>query len=177
MDHSSVVAIQSTNKVWGTVIVDKMSGATHCDIVMDYRAIESIKALRIFASLRGWPLRVYSDLGSQLESASGKLSLWWNEWKNQLSHFAANTNFSWKLSPKNSPWKQGRSEVRIKTLKRMLTIVITSVKLTPLELQTVLYEAANLCNERPLGVNKVPNADGSHAIITPNCLHMGRSLA
>ena len=168
---------RSTIKVWGIVIVDKMSGATHCDIVMDYSAVETIKALRRFASLRGWPLKIYSDPGSQLESASGKLSLWWNEWKHQLSDFAANTNFSWELSPANSPWRQGRSEVRIKTLKRLLTIVITSVKLTPLELQTVLYEAANLCNERPLGLNKVPNADGSHAVITPNTLIMGRSLA
>ena len=168
---------RSTIKVWGIVIIDKNSGATHCDIVMDYSAIETIKAFRRFASLRGWPIKVYSDPGSQLESSSGKLGSWWNDLKDQLSEFAANTNFSWELSPANSPWRQGQSEVRIKTVKRLLTIAVTSVRLTPLELQTALYEAANLCNERPLGINKTPNADGSYAVLTPNCLIMGRSLA
>ena len=45
----------------------------------------------------------------------------------------------------------------------------------PLELQTVLLEVANICNERPIGVTK-PREDGSYALITPNQLLLGRSL-
>ena len=60
-------------KVGGIVFVDRCSGAINCDILLDYSTVEIIRALKRFASLRGWPLRMYSDPGSQLESAAGKL--------------------------------------------------------------------------------------------------------
>ena len=40
----------------------------------------------------------------------------------------------------------------------------------------MLYEAANLANERPIGLNKTPSADGTYKVLTPNFLLMGRSL-
>ena len=163
-------------KVWCMVLVDRCSGATHCDIVMDYSAQETIKTLRRFASLRGWPVKLFSDPGSQLESSSGSLESWWTTMKDQLSNFAAGTNFSWEVSPANSPWRQGKSEVRIKVLKRLITIAVGSSRLTPSELQTVIFEAANLCNERPIGVHRVPKSDGSFQVLTPNSLLIGRSL-
>ena len=61
----------------------------------------------------------------------------------QLSGLAAESKFTWEISPSNSPWRQGRSEVRIKILKRLLTMSVGSTRLTPVELQTALYECAN----------------------------------
>ena len=158
------------------MIVDRASGAVHCDIVLDYSAQEIIKALRRFASLRGWPARIASDPGSQLVSSSGNLESWWNSMKNQLSDLATSKNFEWIISPANSPWRQGRCESHIKSLKRLLTISASYTRLTPTELQTVLYEAANLTNERPIGLVRTPLADGSFKVITPNTLLLGRSL-
>ena len=163
-------------KIWGMVLVDRNSGAVHCDIVTDYSAQETIKTLRRFAALRGWPVKIFSDPGSQLESSSGSLQCWWTLMQDQLSSFATGSSFSWEVSPANSPWRQGKCEVRIKVLKRLITIAIGSARLTPTELQTVVFEAANLCNERPIGVHKVPKADGTFQVLTPNCLIMGRSL-
>ena len=168
---------RSSLKVWGIVFVDRCSGATHCDVLLDYSTVEIIRALRRFASLRGWPLRMYSDPGSQLESAAGKLTSWWQEMKQQLASFAAERNFSWEISPADSPWRQGRAEVRIKSLKKLIIIAVGSSRLTPVELQTVFYEVANLSNERPIGLVKVPSADGSFKVLTPNNLLLGRSLA
>ena len=105
---------RSTIKVWGIVLSDKNTGATHCDIVMNYSAAETLKTLRRFAAIRGWPLQFSSDPGSQLESASGKLESWWMQMRHELTDLAAKTNFSWNVSPANSPWRQGSSEVRIK---------------------------------------------------------------
>ena len=166
---------RSSIKVWGLVIVDKNSGAVHCDIMLDYSSQETIKALRRFASLRGWPVQISSDPGSQLTSSSGRLESWWNQMKGSLSELAATSNFSWEISPANSPWRQGRAEVRIKSIKRLLSIAVGNVRLSPLELQTVLFEIANLSNERPIGVAKTPREDGSFRVLTPNCLLMGRS--
>ena len=95
--------------------------------------------------------------------------------RKDLADFGAKTGFRWIISPANSPWRQGRAEVRVKLLKRLINISVGSNRLTPLELQTVLFEVANLSNERPIGVNKTPNADGSFEVLTPNSLLIGRS--
>jgi len=166
---------RSSIKVWGIVVVDKNSGASHCDILMDYSAQETLKALRRFAALRGWPSRISSDPGSQLESSSGRLHSWWEDMRSQFADIASEKGFEWGISPSNSPWRQGKSEVRIKVIKRLLKITIGSTRLSPTELQTVLFEAANLANDRPLGVVKTPRSDGSFPVITPNCLLLGRS--
>ena len=67
--------------------------------------------------------------------------------------------------------------MRIKSIKKLLTISIGAIRLSPVELQTALFEIANLTNERPIGVVKTPNADGIFKVLTPNALLMGRSLA
>ena len=115
---------RSRIKVWGLVVVDKNSGAVHCDILMDYSAQETLKAIRRFASLRGWPSRITSDPGSQLESSSGQLSSWWDTMRQELAGLASQEGFAWDTSPANSPWRQGRSEVRIKSLKKLLLVAV-----------------------------------------------------
>ena len=117
-------------------------------MVLSYSALDVIKMLRRFGSLRGWPVSITSDPGSQLESSSGKLESWWQMLQEQLENLAAEYKFEWKVSPGNSPWRQGRTEVRIKIIKRLLKIAVGPVKLSPTELQTALYEIADLCNIR-----------------------------
>ena len=117
---------------------DKNSGAVYCDIVMDYSAAAVVTMLRRFGSLRGWPAKLSSDPGSQLESASGQMAQWWDEMKDPLLAFAGVNNFEWKISPANSPWRQGKCEVRIKIIKRLLKISVGDSKLSPTELQTYI---------------------------------------
>ena len=171
----SEVNKRASKKVWGIVIVDSNSGALHCDIVLDYSTQEVLKSIRRFASLRGWPAIIKSDPGSQLESAAGILSGWWETLGSELIKPENTTHFNWEISPADSPWRQGRSEVSIKLIKRLLRIAIGESRLTPSELQTSLFEAADLCNQRPIGLTKVPQADGSFKVLTPNCLLMGRT--
>ena len=166
---------RSTMKVWGAVIEDVNSGAVYCDVLLDYSAEAVILMLKRFSSIRGWPVRMTSDPGTQLESAAGILTLWWSDWKESLLSLAGSHNFSWEVSPADSPWRQGKVERRIGVIKRLIRIAIGDSKLSPLEMQTVLFEAANLCNERPLGVNKKVQADGTYTVLTPNCLLMGRA--
>ena len=67
---------RSTCKVWGMVLIDRNSGAVHSDVVMGYSASETIKTIRRFAALRGWPSVLYSGPGSQLVNSLGKLETW-----------------------------------------------------------------------------------------------------
>ena len=88
----SEVNKRSIKKVWGAVIVDKNSGAVHCDIVLDYSSQEVVKMMRRFGALRGFPIMVNSDPGSQLENAAGSMESWFMAMKNQLESFCIHTN-------------------------------------------------------------------------------------
>ena len=80
---------------------------------------------------------VYTDPGSQLESASGKLEGWWNSMERELREFGTSKNFQWKVSPPDSPWRQGKAERRIAIVKRLLRFSVGDTRLAPMELLTV----------------------------------------
>ena len=151
---------RTTKKTWGLVIEDVNSGAVHLDVVSDYSTNAVLMSLRRFGSLRGWPRVMQSDPGSQLESASGKLESWWSSFSEPIQTLAGTKNFEWKVSPPDSPWRQGKAERRIGVVKRILHMSIGDTRVTPLELQTILMEAANICNERRLGLSR-PRVDGT----------------
>ena len=165
---------RTTIKTWIVLIEDVNSGAVHLDIVQNYSTHAVLLTLRRFGALRGWPGIICSDPGSQLESASGKLENWWLTMGDTLRKFGSTKNFKWDISPADSPWRQGKAERRIAMVKRLLTLSIGDSRLTPVELQTVLFEVADMCNERPIGMSK-PRDDGTYALITPNQLLLGRS--
>jgi hypothetical protein len=166
---------RTTKKTWGLIIEDTNSGAVHLDIVRDYSADAVIESLRRFGALRGWPGVVRSDPGSQLESAGGQFEEWWSTMRDSLMNFSGSKNFQWKVSPADSPWRQGKAERRISIIKRLVTLSLGDSRVTPLELQTILFEAANICNERPISLTE-PRADGTYELITPNQLLLGRSV-
>ena len=165
---------RSSKKTWGMLIEDTNSGAVYIDIVQDYSTTAVLLTLRRFGSIRGWPGVICTDPGSQLESASGILERWWQTMEKQLRDFATTKNFQWKISPPDSPWRQGKAERRIGIVKKLIQHSVGDSRLTPVELQTAFFEVANICNERPIGLSH-PREDGSHVLITPNQLLMGRS--
>ena len=91
-----------------------------------------------------------------------------------LRTLGSEKNFRWEISPPDSPWRQGKAERRIAIVKKLLKLSVGDSRLTPVELQTILYEISNICNERPIGLSK-PRADGSYVVVTPNQLLLGRS--
>ena len=148
---------RTTKKTWGILIEDVNSGAVKLDVVEDYSAEAVMKSLRRFGSDYGWPGVVYTDPGSQLESARGKLEGWWNSMERELREFGTSKNFKWKVSPPDSPCGQGKVERRIAIIKRLLRHSIGDTRLSPVELQSVFMETANICNEPPIGLSRPPD--------------------
>ncbi len=52
----------------------------------------------------------------------------------------------------DAPWQNGVSEALIKSVKRALNVSIGENMSSFAGLQTVLFEVANLLNERPIGL-------------------------
>ena len=82
----------------------------------------------------------------------------------------------WIFSPADAHWYNGSAEALVKSVKRALTAAVgdsnNHVRLKFSEMLTVMYEAAELVNERPIGQHP-SNPDEGY--LCPNNLLLGRS--
>ena len=77
-----------------------------------------------------------------------------------------------KFSPADAPWYNRCCEALIRSVKKCICHAIGNQNVTFTEIQTVLYESANIVNERPIGV-KLKNVGGTY--LCPNDNLLGRS--
>jgi len=124
--------------------------------------------------LRGWPAQFYSDNGTQLVGASNEMKrivrdLAWGEIKKFGRPFLS----EWKFSPPDGPWYNGATESLVKSVKRALSAAIGETVLQFSELQTAMFEAAELVNERPIGAH--PDTPDQGVYLCPNDLLLGRA--
>ena len=109
---------------------------------------------RRFVSLKGYPKRMRSDLGSQLVCADKELKqiIKLFDWR-KIGKSGIDSGMEWEVSKSaDAPWENGLSEALVKLVKKNVTRVVGSHVLTFSELQTVLFEIANLLNERPIAL-------------------------
>ena len=119
---------------------------------------------------------MYSDPGSNLVCASKELAEQWkNMWKqDEIINKSSENGMDWVFQAADAPWQNGAVESLVKTVKKSINFSMQNQRLTPSEFSAVLYDTANIINERPLGVM---SADAEMAILTPNSLLLGRSVA
>jgi hypothetical protein len=150
---------RKTQKLWAVVIVCLNTGALYADIVQDYSSNSLWMTLRRFFSIRGTPSVIYSDQGSNLTGL-------YNQMEDKIK---------WRFVTEKAAHQNGNAEALVKTTKRTLAQTLSNETLYPIEIQTVLFEAAQIINQRPLGViNSEP--DG-YQYICPNDLLFGRATS
>ncbi|XP_027138459.1 uncharacterized protein LOC113746562 [Larimichthys crocea] len=166
-------------KVWGVVFSCMASRAVHADIVEDLSTEGFLKAYQRFTALRGHPRKLWSDQGTNFVGARPVLQELYEFLssvdKDQIQKKAAagGTDWTWVFHPADSPHRNGAAEAAVHVLKRALSSVGEGGNLTTLEFQTLLYLAANLSNERPIGA-RAQMQDEAVEVITPNSLLLGR---
>ncbi|XP_043208348.1 uncharacterized protein LOC122373955 isoform X1 [Amphibalanus amphitrite] len=167
---------RTRTKAYGVIFTCMATRAVYLDIVDGYAAKDFLVTFRRFVTIRGYPASIHSDMGSQLVAANKELrnmseNLDWSE----ICRSGALQGLTWTFNKSaDAPWQNGCSESLIRLVKRALLIAIGDSVLTVGELQTVLFEVANLLNERPIGHR--PGADpelGSY--LCPNDLILGRT--
>ena len=79
------------------------------------------------------------------------------------------------FSPADAPWQNGATEALIKPIKRALNNAIGEEVMSFSELQTVMFEAAQLVNQRPIGAH--PTSPEESPYLCPNDLLLGRSTS
>ena len=130
--------------------------------------------MRRFISLRGKPTKIWSDRGSQLVKANKEIQEIFSSYDDKLiEEFTSQNLIEWQFTAPDGPWQNGCAESLIKSVKKAIRVSIGNQVLTLSEMQTVLYESANLVNERPIG--RHPNSADDGVYLSPNDLLLGRS--
>ncbi|XP_033112733.1 uncharacterized protein LOC117113494 [Anneissia japonica] len=143
-------------KVYAVIFNCLVTRSVHLDLMTD----SFLKVFRRFVSIRRYPNEIFSDCGSQRVAA-----------KESIKGFGVRHGVEWTFSTPDAPWQNGLTESLIRRVKKSLFHVIGEQVLSYEELQTVLYEIANLMNERPIG--KHPTSPESY--LCPNNLLLGCS--
>ena len=162
-----VVNKRTRNKCFGIIFTCGGSRAVYCDVTQDYSTDSFLQAVRRFVSLRGYPSDIYSDCGSQLVKAEKEIR------NHKIMQYGVEKGLTWHFSTPTAPWKNGCAESLIKSIKKALTVTIGNQILSFPELQTYVFEAANIVNEQPIAVHSTSLDDGSY--ICPNDLLLGRA--
>ena len=165
---------RSLGKGYAIIFTCLLTRAVFIDIATDYSTDGFLIVFRRFVSIRGYPAKIFSDPGSQLTSASKELNQMFKnfDWT-KIKDAGASNGLEWKFSPAESPWYNGCCEALIRSVKKSISHAIGNQRVTFTEMQTVLYESANIVNERPIGATPKSVEDGSY--LCPNDMLLSRS--
>ena len=164
---------RARGKGYGVIFTCLLTRAVYLDLADDYGTQGFLLVLRRFCTIRGFPRQLISDQGTQLIAASKELKTAIRLLNNdKLQEFGAEKGINWKFTPPDGPWFNGCAEALVKSIKRSIQAAIGEQILLFSELQTVLFEVANLINERPIGRHPTDVSEGSY--LCPNDLILGR---
>ncbi len=142
----------------------------HVEIAETYSTESFLMAVRRFMALHGAPRRFQSDQGTQLVAASKQLATW--DWT-AIHEMAERESAEWHIVPTGGQHNNGQAERLIGLLKRCLEGTLSGRRFTLGELSTVVAEAAQVVNSRPIAKNTGDPETGGP--ITPLHLQLGRA--
>jgi hypothetical protein len=160
---------RTTRKVWSVIFVCTATSLTHVEIAESYSTEAFLLALRRFMALYGAPKRFQSDQRTQLVAASRQVKAWdWTRVRQQADGVGA----EWHVVPTGGQHFNGQAERMIGILKKQEG-TLAGKRCTMGELGTIVAEAAQMVNSRPIARNTGDPESGRP--ITPLHLLLGRA--
>ncbi|XP_073821377.1 uncharacterized protein [Musca autumnalis] len=159
-------------KRWAVVFTCLTVRAAHIELAHDLSTDAFILCLRNFINRRGTPVRIRSDNGTNFIGAQkllNKEEQLINE--HDLFEEASSRNIEWIFNCPDNPSSGGAWERLIQIIKRLLQKTLKESSPRVETLQSVLIEAENIINSRPL--TEVPVAAEDDEPLTPNHFLIG----
>ena len=160
---------RSRVKRYGCLFTCLTTCAVHIEIAHSLDTDSMINALRRFISVRGYPEQIRSDRGSNFTKADKELKEaieGWNEHK--INNFCRQKKIEWIFNPPSASHMGGVWERMIRSVRQILKAILKEQLVSDEVLSTVMAEAVNILNSRPLTHNSDSPLDEQP--LTPNHL-------
>ena len=176
LEIRDLVKKRVTGKGWGVIFVCMATSAIHLELAESYSTESFLQALRRFICIRGTPSLIQSDRGTQLTAAAKEVCNWDFS---EIQEWCATKKLVWNFVPTGAQHQNGQAERFIGVVKKVLNDVfrIGNQVCTYGELNTLLQEAAQIVNSRPLGIQGRVSDTEAGGPITPNHILLGRATA
>jgi hypothetical protein len=161
---------RGNGKAWAVVFVCTATSLVHVEITDAYSTDSFLLAVRRFMAIHGAPSRFQSDQGTQLVAAAKQIRTW--DWTKVHSEVGAR-GAEWHLVPTGAQHFNGQAERMIGLLKPCLEQAVNGKRYSYGELATVMAEAAQVVNSRPIARGSEDAQAGGP--ITPLHLQLGRA--
>ena len=167
---------RTKSTAYGVIFTCSATRAVYLDVVEGYSTNDFLVTFRRFVVIHGYPKTMHSDGGPQFVAArkelrdmAAKMDL------SEIQKIGAAHGMQWTFNRSaDAPWENALCESLIRLVKRALTVAVGDSIFTFSELQTIVFEATNLLNGRPIGIK--PGDDPNlGTYLCPNYLLLGRS--
>ena len=143
--------------------------AVHIEIVQSMDTNSFLCAFSRFASRRGYPQRIYSDNGQNLKAAENDIKELLKGWNQDLIRDGLlKKDCDWIFNAPKASHQGGVWERIIKSIRRLLKIIIEEQVVSDEVLSTTMVEIERILNDRPL-VKQTDDPDDNY-VLTPNKL-------
>ena len=170
---------RSSMKIWVAIFVCLNTKAVSMELAPGYSTDDFLLAYSSHVSIRGIPLYVHTDRGSQLVAAHKELSE--EHLKYDWDQIAASTSHqgtTWQFAPAGGQWRNGVAEAFVKKFKLSFYHLYKDTRLNFAELNCAIKRIANVLNDRPVSAQRtnsdIPDQDFLRPL-TPNMLLTGRN--
>ena len=160
---------RSRVKRYGCIFQCLAVRGVHIGIAHSLDTDSMINALRRFISVRGCPESIRSDCGTNFTSADKELKDAIEEWNQQkVENFCPQRGIQWIFNPPGASHFGGVWKRMIRSTRQVLRALLKEQLVSDEVLLTVMAEATNILNSRPLTRNSDDASDDQP--LTPNHL-------
>jgi hypothetical protein len=160
---------RSEVKRYGCVYTCLNTRAIHIEKLDSLDTDSFLNSFRRFSARRGMPLKIWSDNGTNFVGAHNELIKSAKQIdKDQVQSRCTNDGVEWSFNPPCASHWGGIWERMIRTIRKVLTAILSNTRLTDEILATVFCEAENIINSRP--ITKVSNDPSDSTPLTPHHL-------
>ena len=175
VDHTGSYVIRDPqgrkSKVYICLFVCATTRAVHLEVVEDLTTSKFILSLRRLAATKGMPKLILSD--NHRTFIAGETFLLDLQQDPSVREYLNSRSIWWKHQTPRSPWMGGHFERLVRTIKASLATAISRKLLSLEEFRTVVLEAENMVNLRPLTYQSDSTRDFP---LSPSQLAWGRDL-
>ncbi|XP_055848298.1 uncharacterized protein LOC129913548 [Episyrphus balteatus] len=161
-----------TEKRWGVLLTCLTIRAVHIEVAHTLTTDSCILCIRNFIARRGTPIEFHSDNGTNFHGAEREL----REaasciQSDRLAETFTTTSTQWKFIPPASPHMGGSWERLVRSIKNALYAIAPTRNPNDELLRSMLIEAENIINSRPL--TYIPIDPANPEALTPNHFLLG----